>query len=195
MNDDLNLQIILGELQTSPKLDSVVQKLGALANPPITSPTPDIKSYTDAVYHNYYALGISLMFAPPTKGAKVASEQFVCDSIDLMNVPEAETGNTRAAKSASAYRACPGLPLPLSLPDATPFTLNPTSKGAEFVQHFGEPARKGGGGGTTGPGIWCEWPARGLMVEFGGDEARGPNAWDRGGQAVWSVLTVFRVTA
>jgi hypothetical protein len=190
MSDDLDLQSLLGVHQTSPQLDSLLEKLSAITALPITRATPDVKSYSDAVYHNFYALGISLMFAPPTKGVKVAPELFVCDSIDVMNVPEAEAGNTRAAKSASTYCAFPGLPL--HLPD-TPLVLNPTTTGAEFVQHLGEPARKGGGTGTTGPGIWCEWPARGLMVEFGGDEARGPNAWDRGGKAVWSVLTVFRV--
>ncbi|KAG8728189.1 hypothetical protein FRC12_021949 [Ceratobasidium sp. 428] len=192
MSDDLSLQSVLNELANSPKLESLIQKLGALKVPPITRPTADVKSYGDAVYHNFYPLGISLMFAPPTKGAKVALEQFVCDSIDVINVPDAEPGNTRAAKATSAYRAFPGLAL-LSFP-GTSFVLTPTTTGAEFVQHLGEPARKGGGTGTAGPGIWCEWPARGLMVEFGGDEARGPDAWDKGGKAIWSVLTVFRVT-
>ncbi|KAG8693414.1 hypothetical protein FRC09_010524 [Ceratobasidium sp. 395] len=115
MSDDLSLQSVLNELANSPKLESLIQKLGALRVPPVTRPTADVKSYGDAVYHNFYPLGISLMFAPPTKGAKVALEQFVCDSIDVMNVPDAEPGNTRAAKATSAYRAFPGLAL-LSFP-------------------------------------------------------------------------------
>ncbi|QRV76602.1 hypothetical protein RhiJN_04617 [Ceratobasidium sp. AG-Ba] len=187
MNNDLNdLQTILGEPATSPKLQSLLQKLSAQVAPP----APDVKSYSDAVYNNYYALGISLMFAPPTKGAKVGTEKFVCDSIDMMNVPDAEVGNTRAAKSNSLYRAFPGLPLAFP---GTPLILKATTTGADFVQHLGEPARKGGGTSTAGPGIWCEWPDRGIMVEFGGDEARGPDAWDKGGKAIWSVLTLFRV--
>ncbi|KAG8746015.1 hypothetical protein FRC10_006354 [Ceratobasidium sp. 414] len=191
MSDDLSLQSVLGEPATSPKLESILQKLGALKAPSVARPTPDVKSYSDAVYHNFYPLGISLMFAPPTKGAKL--EHFVCDSIDVINVPDAEPENTRAAKTSSAYRAFPGL-ASLAFP-GTSLALTPTTTGAEFVQHLGEPARKGGGTGTAGPGIWCEWPARGLMVEFGGDEARGPDAWDKGGKAIWSVLTLFRAAA
>ncbi|KAL5641117.1 hypothetical protein ACGC1H_001562 [Rhizoctonia solani] len=200
MNDDLDLQSILGEPRNSPKLKALIQKLGSFANPPTASLTPDTKSYAGTTYDNYYEIGISLMFTHPTKGSNV--DEYACDSIDVMNVPDAEAGNTRAAKSSSRYRPFPGLPLPLSkrTPSAAttsnpePFMLKPTCTGAELVQYFGEPGRKGGGTGSAGPGIWCDWPAQGLMVEFGGDEARGPSAWETGAKAVWSVLTLFRPT-
>ncbi|KAF8761909.1 hypothetical protein RHS01_00815 [Rhizoctonia solani] len=181
MNNDLDLQSILGEPRNSPKLKALIQQLGSLATPPVTSPAPDSKTYA---------------------GSNI--DEYVCDSIDVMNVPDAEVGNARAAKTSSRYRPFPGLPLPLSKRDPSvaadstsrtkSFTLKPTSVGAEFVQYFGEPGRKGGGTGSAGPGIWCDWPGQGLMVEFGGDEARGPSAWETGAKAVWSVVTLFRPT-
>ncbi|KAJ1311256.1 hypothetical protein OPQ81_009754 [Rhizoctonia solani] len=184
MSNDLDLQSILGEPRNSPKLKALLQKLGSRTNPPITSLTPDTKSYAGTTYDNYYDIGISLMFTHPTK--------------------DAEPGNTRATKTSSRYHPFPGLPLPISKRTSTSvtgnssvsetFLLKPTSAGAEFVQYFGEPGRKGGGTGTAGPGIWCDWPAQGLMVEFGGDEARGPSAWETGAKAVWSVVTLFRPT-
>ncbi|GAB1519083.1 hypothetical protein RhiXN_00573 [Rhizoctonia solani] len=202
MNNDLDLQSILGEPRNSPKLKALIQQLGSLATPPVTSPAPDSKTYAGTTYDNYYDIGISLMFTHPTKGSNI--DEYVCDSIDVMNVPDAEVGNARAAKTSSRYRPFPGLPLPLSKRDPSvaadstsrtkSFTLKPTSVGAEFVQYFGEPGRKGGGTGSAGPGIWCDWPGQGLMVEFGGDEARGPSAWETGAKAVWSVVTLFRPT-
>ncbi|CCO27024.1 hypothetical protein BN14_01057 [Rhizoctonia solani AG-1 IB] len=204
MSNDLDLQSILGEPRNSPKLTALIQRLGSLATPPITSLAPDSKSYAGTTYDNYYDIGISLMFTHPTKGSNV--DEYVCDSIDVMNVPDAEAGNTRAAKTSSRYRPFPGLPLPLTKRDSATtatddtssssetFPLKPTTIGAEFVQYFGEPGRKGGGTGSAGPGIWCDWPGQGLMVEFGGDEARGPSAWETGAKAVWSVVTLFRPT-
>jgi len=29
------------------------------------------------------------------------------------------------------------------------------------------------------------------MVEFGGDESRGPQAWEKGKDAVWKVISIF----
>ena len=67
-------------------------------------------------------------------------------------------------------------------------------KQQELVSVLGEPDRKGGGAGpSTGSiGIWCEWSKDGLMIEFGGDDARGPGAWERGKDAVWKVITLFQ---
>ena len=68
--------------------------------------------------------------------------------------------------------------------------------GKDFVKVLGEPDRKGGGAGPSSGsiGIWCEWSKDGLMVEFGGDEARGPQAWERGKDEVWKVITLFPPT-
>ncbi|KDN49979.1 hypothetical protein RSAG8_01315, partial [Rhizoctonia solani AG-8 WAC10335] len=120
MNDDLDLQSILGEPRNSPKLKALIQKLGSLANPPVASLTPDSKSYAGTTYDNYYEIGISLVFTHPTKGSNV--DEYTCDSIDVMNVPDAEAGNTRAAKTSSRYRPFPGLPLPLSKRTSTAAT-------------------------------------------------------------------------
>ena len=86
--------------------------------------------------------------------------------------------------------------------DGTPITrpselsvLADTS-GKDFVQALGEPDRKGGGAGPSSGsiGIWCEWSKDGVMVEFGGDEAKGPQAWERGKDAAWKIITIFSPT-
>jgi len=73
------------------------------------------------------------------------------------------------------------------------FQVHPSTTGKDFVAYFGEPTRKGGGGGPAGGsiGIWCEWTDAGIMVEFGGDEAGGLQAWEKGKDATWAVLTFF----
>jgi len=65
--------------------------------------------------------------------------------------------------------------------------------GKDFVAALGEPDRKGGGSGPSSGsiGIWVEWTRDGLMVEFGGDDSRGPQAWERGKDALWRVISVF----
>ncbi|XP_006454648.1 hypothetical protein AGABI2DRAFT_189890 [Agaricus bisporus var. bisporus H97] len=70
----------------------------------------------------------------------------------------------------------------------------PETTGKEFVQALGEPDRKGGGTGPSSGSIdiWCEWTKDGIMVEFGGSQAKGPNVWETGKDAVWKVVTLFR---
>jgi len=65
--------------------------------------------------------------------------------------------------------------------------------GKEFIALLGEPNRKGGGAGPSSGsiGIWVEWTRDGLMVEFGGEESRGPQAWERGKDAPWKVISIF----
>jgi len=68
--------------------------------------------------------------------------------------------------------------------------------GKDFVEALLEPDRKGGGTGPSSGsiGIWCEWLKDGIMVEFGGDEAKGPHAWDQGKDAIWKIITLFAPT-
>jgi hypothetical protein len=62
--------------------------------------------------------------------------------------------------------------------------------GKDFVAELGEPDRKGGGAGPYSINIWCEWTKEGVMVEFG-DHARGPQAWDKGKDANWKVISFY----
>src|SRR5216684_60549 len=71
---------LLGHSPTSPDLAAF---LSALSSP---IATPDVKSYPDAVYFNYYSLGLSLLFLP-IDGYKPRSEisHLALDGIDVYN--------------------------------------------------------------------------------------------------------------
>ncbi len=100
-----------------------------------------------------------------------------------------------------AYSPYPVTPITLAVTPETkegtprPSTLSITRNmtGKEFVTALGEPDRKGGGSGPSSGniGIWVEWTRDGLMVEFGGDDSRGPQAWERGKDAPWRVISIF----
>ena len=180
---------------------------------------PEVKSYRDTVYFNYYSLGLSLLFSPnngykPTTGLKredLRDDDLILDSIDIYNVPKSisslSEGGTKLPRLAElAFSTYPVSPLALSLAVQHPleegesiptrpssFDVLPTTSGQHFVAVLGEPDRKGGGAGPSSGsiGIWCEWSKDGVMVEFGGDKARGPQAWERGKDAVWRVITIF----
>ncbi|KAK7059106.1 hypothetical protein VNI00_001731 [Paramarasmius palmivorus] len=177
---------------------------------------PEVKSYPDAVYFNYFTLGLSLLFKPvqgykPRMGlsrSELDEEKLVLDGIDFYNTPP-QTGNsdakkaTRKAEVAFATHPISTIVLkldakvtdkdgkPVSRPET--FSVHRDSTGKDFVEAFGEPDRKGGGAGPSSGsiGIWCEWSKDGVLVEFGGAEARGPQAWERGKDAVWRVSSVF----
>lgn len=205
------MQHLFGSHPSSSALADYISSLFTLTNQhPIP---PEIKSYPDAVYFNYFAVGLSLLFSP-INGYKPATElglkdlhdkSLVLESIDLYNVPKRNSSNdqSKAASSRSAelaFSTFPVVPFTLSLvtkaDDKRPLTLDvlPETTGKEFVVTLGEPDRKGGGAGPSSGsiGIWCEWSKDGIMVEFGGDEAKGPQAWERGKDAVWKIITVFR---
>ncbi|ESK98057.1 hypothetical protein Moror_493 [Moniliophthora roreri MCA 2997] len=177
---------------------------------------PEIKSYPDAVYFNYYALGLSLLFKP-TQGYKpktglslsdLEEDRLIMDGLDFYNTP-LQTSNPDTKKSVRkaevAFASHPVSPITLKLdakvtdkdgnlasrPES--FSAHRDSTGKDFVQAFGEPDRKGGGSGPSSGsiGIWCEWSKDGILVEFGGAEARGPQAWERGKDAVWRVISIF----
>lgn len=176
------------------------------------TPAPQIKSYPDAVYFNYFTLGLSLLFSPQNgykpitnlKLHELEDDNLVLESIYIYNAPHKDA----RSNAENAYSTYSYLPLALVLtaevkdkdgkPVSRPFKLDvlADSSGKDFVQTLGEPDRKGGGTGPSSGsiGIWCEWTRDGIMVEFGGDEARGPQAWERGKDAIWKIITIFPPT-
>ena len=211
----MSLRDLLGLHPSSPEL---AQHLILLST---QTPTPQIKSYPDAVYFNYFSIGLSLLFSPEngyklTPGLKLHeldNDKLVLESIYIYNVPPRNASHPRSKGTSShtaetAYSTYPDFPLTLVLTantrdkDGTPIPRPPKlnvladTSGKDFVQALGEPDRKGGGAGPSSGsiGIWCEWSKDGVMVEFGGDEAKGPQAWERGKDAVWKILTIFSPT-
>ena len=168
--------------------------------------SPEVKVYPDAVYFNYFPVGLSLLFKPvngykPKTGLAredLDDAALVLDGIDVYNNPPPNSGTT-VAKHKSPYATYPSEPFTLQLveipgkPRAAVMHVTRATTGKEFVAAMGEPDRKGGGAGPSSGsiGIWCEWSKDGVMVEFGGDESRGPQAWEKGKDAVWKVISVF----
>jgi hypothetical protein len=208
------LHDLLGSHPSSQKLQAWLSSLCASAGAADASLAPEVKAYPDAVYCNYHRLGLSILFSPqgsykPKTAVKLADlkdDALVLDSIDFYNVPAPSTSASAAAVSkpssaAQTYETFVALPLSFSLspgvvgeePRPEALVVTATSTGKDFVSTLGEPDRKGGGAGPSSGsiGIWCEFSKDGLMVEFGGDGARGPQAWEKGKDAPWKVLTVF----
>jgi hypothetical protein len=207
-----NIIDLIGLHPDSDDLTKYIASLAAVVSNPGAT-ISQVKSYPDAVYLNYFALGLSLLFAPlpgytPATGIKLSelnSSQLVLDSINLYNIPRHNAKQSSSRPSEMAFSTYPCLPLelpikpeikdannkPLTRPSNLEIRLESTGK--EIVRCLGEPNRKGGGAGPLSGsiGIWCEWSQDGIMVEFGGDEARGPQAWERGKDAVWKVITLF----
>ena len=196
-----NLRDLLGH---SPSSHQLTEYLSTLST---TIPTPEVKSYPDAVYFNYYSLGLSLLFVPVNgyKPGSNASRQdlldthLILDGVDIYNSDSLaeETGSHR-----SSYSPYPITPIIITIisPETRGNTTRPSflnitqsMPGKEFVALLGEPDRKGGGSGPSSGsiGIWVEWSRDGLMVEFGGEGSRGPQAWERGKDAPWKVISVF----
>ncbi|KAH8120210.1 hypothetical protein DFH11DRAFT_41699 [Phellopilus nigrolimitatus] len=200
---------LLGLSSTSSILQDYLKQLATLTTSKQV-PSAEIKSYPDVLYMNYYPLGLSLLFitkdgSKSITQADVHSDKLVLDSIDIYNVgPVRETakGKAKAPSTAQVYRPHPvsSLVLPIlaatdaSNPRPAEITISVASTGKDIVGVLGEPDRKGGGAGPSSGsiGIWCEWSRDGFMVEFGGIEASGPQAWERGKDAKWKVLTLFR---
>ena len=191
-----NIRDLLGHSPGSPDLAAY---LSTLSTP---QATPDVKSYSDVVYFNYYSLGLSLLFIPiksykPRSGLSRQDLQdvnLVLDGIDIYN-------DDKTPSRSPTYSPYPTTPIALivtpetkegtSRPSVLTVTRNMTGK--EFVTALGEPDRKGGGSGPSSGsiGIWVEWTRDGLLIEFGGDDSRGPQAWERGKDAPWRVISFF----
>ncbi|KAI0778593.1 hypothetical protein BD413DRAFT_510331 [Trametes elegans] len=205
-----NLQQLLGHKPSSTTLSEHISTLAAKTSK-LDVATPEVKSYSDAVYFNYYPLGLSILFKPvngykPKTGLKrsdLQDENLVVDGIDIYNVPAPKAGATASRATKSPYTTYPISPIVLNLVPlpqdkegktrAETINITPETTGKEFVLSMGEPDRKGGGAGPSSGsiGIWCEWSKDGVMVEFGGEESRGPQAWERGKDAVWKVISIF----
>ena len=211
-------KLFLGDHPSSQRLAEYINSLASIISFPGAA-IPEIKSYRDAVYFNYYPLGLSLLFSPqngykPTTGLMredLQVDNLILDSVDIYNVPKPASSLAEGAKmprmTELAFTSYPVSPLVLPLvvqtqsaeesePSnirPTTFDVRPSTSGQDFVATIGEPDRKGGGAGPSSGsiGIWCEWSKQGIMVEFGGQEAIGPQAWERGKDAVWRVITVF----
>ncbi|WWD16843.1 hypothetical protein CI109_101275 [Kwoniella shandongensis] len=152
----------------SPSSPQITAFLETLASPsPL--PQPEIKSYPDAIYHNYYALGLSLCFLP-NKGL---------DSVDIFNTPSSSSSSApppppprnRFRREEPTYSPPPEIELHFptttlvvppakegdeatELPRPEKVVLKPNTIGRQLVSCLGEPSRKGSGGWT---GLWLEW--------------------------------------
>ncbi|KAJ3516456.1 hypothetical protein NLJ89_g1107 [Agrocybe chaxingu] len=210
---DTDIHQLLGSNPLSPQLSQYITNLAAavsLHQPP----TPEVKSYPDAIYFNYFSIGLSLLYAPkggykPTSRLKfddIKHDKLSLDSIYVYNVPiNQQTKGTSSRAAELAFSTYPLLPLGLNItPESkdkegksisrpSKLDVHAETSGKDFVLALGEPDRKGGGAGPSSGsiGIWCEWTKDGIMVEFGGDEAKGPQAWERGKDAIWKIITVF----
>jgi hypothetical protein len=120
-----DIQTLLG---ANPSADAITVFLNELVQHCNTSLTaPEVKSYSDAVYFNYYPLGISFLFVPqkgykPTGGLKLEDLQvdsLVLDSINIYNAPKPKTTPTKTTTSSRtaelAFSTYPVLKWKLSL--------------------------------------------------------------------------------
>jgi hypothetical protein len=195
------IQQLLGEKPNSELVKSFIQTLSSSADVQHAL-APEIKSFPDAVYYNYFPLGFSAMFVPipgyclrtGMHKSDIDESRLVLDSIDIYNVLNRPDKPLKHSSSEVAFSSYPNLPLNLELNAKTQHLMvSAETTGKELVQVLGEPDRKGGGAGPSSGsiGIWCEWSKVGVLVEFGGITARGPQAWEQGKDAVWRVLTMF----
>lgn len=131
--------------------------------------------------------------------------------IDVYNHATAPlpSSTKRTTVKKSEYDAFPIYPiqLPATTEEGQNVLLKPETTGLELVKALGEPQRKGGGGGhTPGMGIWTEWTLplpveEGDVKQQGGEKkevkvmvewaSSGLQAWDKGGESGWRVLSVF----
>lgn len=208
MTTTADIRALLGSSPSSTELSTYITEIASLSSTASSPVTPDVKSYPDAVYFNYYTLGLSLLFAPineykPKSGLKreaLRDVDLALDGLDIFNTPP--TGTNKAAKPSTTteYSTYPVSPITLSVSPktqdgkerATSVSFLPTTNGKDIVEALGEPERKGGGSGPAsgGMGIWMDWSKDGIMVELGGEESRGPKAWETGKDAVWRVLSI-----
>jgi hypothetical protein len=201
-----NVKTLFGLPPTSQNVQEYISALSSLANAS-DDDKAQVKTYPDAVFINHYALGCSIEYRP-TNGYNPSSNvhsvtdlqtnNLALDKIDLYNSPyddgEPNTAQKTKSTTTPAFAKYPGLPLVIALPDEpNSISVTAESTGKDFVAALGEPDRKGGGGGPSSGSIniWCEWAKAGVMVEFGGRDAGGPQAWEKGKDAKWKVISLY----
>lgn len=197
-------RVLLGSAPSASPLRKYLEETVLLAKC-AELPDPEVKAYKDALYMNYYPLGLSLMFVGK-KGFQsitqddIVSDRLELDSIDLYNTsPSSDGQKAQSNSSAKIYTSHPAPSHTLSLLSlensdnsrAQEITMTPASTGKDIVSVLGEPARKGGGAGpgSGSIGIWCDWTKDGIMIEF---DANGPQAWEHGKDTKWKILTLYR---
>lgn len=151
-------------------------KLALSALFPGRSLEPDTKAYPDAVYQNYYALGLSLCFEP----VSASSKEFRCVTVDVFNTASPGAGTSAGGrKPKGPTYAETSLPLVLEfaekeivlpprkpgesemrLPREQRVEVAKNTTGREIVRSLGEPSRKGSGSWV---GVWLEWNQVGLV--------------------------------
>ncbi|KZT30697.1 hypothetical protein NEOLEDRAFT_1054022 [Neolentinus lepideus HHB14362 ss-1] len=197
-----NIRDLFGNPPSSRDLAKFLVSLSASQDKPREE--PEVHIYPDVVYFNYYSLGLSLNFTPvdgykPQSSEGLQSldkERLWLSGVDVYNKIE-----TVQEQEKKVYDTYPLMPLILALPsentndktEPSALKVTPKTTGKRFIECLGEPDRKGGGVGRgLGPNIWCEWLKHGIMIEFGGPEAKGPKAWETGKDALWQCITLFR---
>lgn len=198
-----DVRSLFGLLPTSQKVREYISSLSSPAN--AGDDRAQVKAYPDAMFVNYYALGCSIEYRPtngykPSPNIQSISElqtnNLALDKIDIYNSPHDNKSNTTPSSSNTTptFAKYPDLPLMVTFSHETlSISVSTDTTGKDFVAALGEPDRKGGGAGPSSGSIniWCEWTKEGVMVEFGGRDARGPQAWDKGKDAIWKVISFY----
>jgi hypothetical protein len=201
-----DVQSLFGLLPTSQRVKEYISSLSSLADPG-NNDKAQVKAYPDAVFVNYCALGCSIEYRPtngykPPPGvqsiAELQTNNLALEKIDIYNSTydnEPDTSATSTSSTAApTFAKYSNLPLMItSSHESLSMSVSADSSGKDFVAALGEPDRKGGGAGPSSGSIniWCEWTKEGVMVEFGGRDARGPQAWDKGKDARWKVISFY----
>ena len=203
MTAKMDLKNLFGLPPTSQEVTEYISSLSLLAN--AGNDKAQVKVFPDAVFVNYCALGCSIEYRPtngykPSPNAKSITElqtnNLALDKIDIYNSPDDNKSNTTptSLKTTPTFAEYTDLPLTIAFShELLSMSVSTDTTGKDFVAALGEPDRKGGGAGPSSMSIniWCEWTKEGVMVEFGGRDARGPQAWDKGKDAKWKVISIY----
>ncbi|KAK0526705.1 hypothetical protein OC842_005105 [Tilletia horrida] len=153
---------------------------------PTRDARPTRKAYPDITYLNLHALGFSLQLEARPSGLVVAAidiynhnadaydkrerneyEPFPAYPLRVSSFRPAAAGGSGGGggggSSASSASASSSPPKPTGS-----LEVDHKTSGADFVQAWGEPSRKGGGEGPVGrgPAAWMEWTGHAIVAAF-----------------------------